>query len=93
MSDAVKDTVKRLVDEHKDNIINALNNVKKVVINGAKQLVIEINGAIVKIISGGEVGTSDGASYAFHSEVHDIWVEIDDSAQTYNYMSISDSKC
>jgi len=90
MSAAVKDTVQRVVDEHKDKIINALNNVKKVVINGVKQVVIEVNGAIVKILTEGETGTSDGVSYSLDSEVRNIWVEIDDSVQSYNYMSISD---
>ena len=91
----------KIIEEYKPKLLVALANVKKVAIKVGneflKQIVIEINGAVVKIlvdgISGGEVGTSDGASYAFDSEVHDIWVEIDDSVQTYNYMSISDSKC
>ena len=67
-----------------------MNNVKKVVINETKNVIVEINNGIVKIITDGQTATSDGNLYAFDDVHHDIYVVLDDSAISYS--GLGDSK-
>ena len=67
-----------------------MNNVKKVVIDGAELVIVEVNNGIVKIITDGQTATSDGNLYAFDDVHHDIYVVLDDPAISYS--GLSDSK-
>lgn len=49
---SIKDTTMKIIEENKPKVIDALQNVKRIVVDAAKQIVIEINGAIVKVIVG-----------------------------------------
>lgn len=52
LGSAVKDATMKVIEENKPKVIDALQNVKRIVIDAAKQIVIEVNGAIVKVIVG-----------------------------------------
>ena len=59
LSGKVKDTTNKFIEENKPKIISALENSNKVIIYAAKkvimELLVEIKGSVVKIISGGKV--------------------------------------
>jgi len=83
-----KDTITKVIEEHKPKVIDALNNVKKVVIEGAVKIVVELANGVVKILSQGETSTSDGATYGYTH--HNVYVVIDSSSpSTY---SLTDCK-
>jgi len=82
LGDNIQDSVTDVLIQYRPKLIDALNHVKKVVIDAAKQIVIEVNNGIVKIITDGQIATSDDSLYA--DVDHDIYYIIDDSA-SYGY--------
>jgi len=78
-----------VLEQYKPKIVNALNNVKKVVIQGAEQIVIEICGNIVKIITGGDSATSNNGACPIGMKVEEIYVVLDDPSSFSTY-SIGD---
>ena len=52
MGTSIKDATMKVIEDNKTKVIDALQNVKKIVVDAAKQIVIEVNGAIVKVIVG-----------------------------------------
>ena len=56
-----------------------MNNVKKVVIDAAKQIVVEIKNGVVIILTEGQTATSDGNLYAFDDTHYEAYVVIDES--------------
>ena len=55
----MKDKVKEAIEKYKPKIIDGLNNVKVVVIDAGKKVVIQIRNEIVTIITGAEVAETD----------------------------------
>ena len=58
----MKDKVKEAIEKYKPKIIDGLNNVKVVVIDAGKKVVIQIRNEIVTIITGAEVAETDLAN-------------------------------
>jgi len=86
----VRQSTLKVLEEFKPKIVNALNNVKKLVIQGAEQIVIEICGNIVKIIAGGDSATSSNIACPIGMKVEEIYVVLDDpsSVSTYSFSDI-----
>lgn len=59
LGDKITDATKKAIEEYKPKIKDALTKVKKVVIDGARKIIIEVHGGIVKILTDGVTGTSD----------------------------------
>ena len=77
--DSVKATTQKIIEQYKLQILAALENVQKVVIKGAKDLIIEVVNGIVKIITDGLSATSDGKDHPEFALVSfSIYEEIDD---------------
>ncbi|XP_065640835.1 uncharacterized protein LOC136073254 [Hydra vulgaris] len=55
---AIKDGTMKVIEQSKPQVID-LQNLKRIVIDAAKNIVIEVNGAIVKVIVGQLTGLSD----------------------------------
>ncbi|XP_066913764.1 uncharacterized protein [Clytia hemisphaerica] len=79
--DSVKATTQKIIELYKPQILAALENVQKVVIKGAKDLIIEVVNGIVKIITDGVSSTSDGKDHPEFAIVSfSIFEEIDGSS-------------
>jgi len=83
----VKVAAQKVIDEFKPQIIDGLQHLKKVVVKGAKTLVIEVRDAIVKVISGGQVATSDGSYLISNCDVYGV---IDGSSEPNHLHSIAE---
>jgi len=74
----MKDKVKEAIEKYKPKIIDGLNNVKVVVIDAGKKVVIQIRNEIVTIITGAEVAETD-LSNAYG--IKDVWNKVKDAAK------------
>ena len=54
LGDDVKDVATKLVNKYKPKIMESLEKVKKMALQGAKSLLLELQGDIVKILTGDE---------------------------------------
>ena len=54
LGDDVKDVATKLVNKYKPKIMESLEKVKKMALDGAKSLLLELQGDIVKILKGDE---------------------------------------
>jgi len=68
----VRASAQKVIDEFMPQIIAGLKSLRKVVVKGAKKLVIEIRNAIVRIIGGGQVVTSDGSYLISNCDVYGV---------------------
>jgi len=57
-----------------------LKNVQKVVIDGAKKIIIELSNGVIKIITEGQTATSEDNSYSFDDTHHTSYVVIDNAS-------------
>jgi len=57
-----------------------LKNVQKVVIDGAKKIIIELSNGVIKIITEGQTATSEDNSYSFDDTHHTAYVVIDNAS-------------
>ena len=73
LADTVRQSTQKVIEQYKPQILAALDNVKKVVIKGAKNLLIEVVNGIVKIIADGDSATSDGKVHAEFSNAFSIY--------------------
>ena len=75
---SVKAATQKIIEQYKPQILAALENVQKVVIKGAKDLIIEVVNGIVKIITDSVSATSDGKDHPEFALVSfSIYEEID----------------
>jgi len=74
----MKDKVKEAIEKYKPKIIDGLNNVKVVVIDAGKKVVIQIRNEIVTIITGADVAETD-LSNAYG--IKDVWNKVKDAAK------------
>ena len=54
LGDDVKDVATKLVNKYKPKIMESLEKVKKMVLDGAESLLLELKGDFVKILTGDE---------------------------------------
>ena len=64
-----------------------MNNFKKVVVKGAREVIVEVVDGIVKIIVGDDSATSDGQAHPEFSAAFSIYVEIDESVNQINFIT------
>merc|ERR1712015_297809 len=75
----IKQQVEDAIKENKPKIIDGLNNIKEVVIEGGKKIVIQVRDEIVRIIVGAETAESDVATYG----IKDWWKKVKDAANKF----------
>ena len=68
-----KEDVVSVIKEYKPKIVEALKTVGKVIIQAGKDWVIEVKDGIVKIIGGGEEGTSSGETFEGGSQIYIVY--------------------
>ena len=79
LGQAVKDITLKVLKEFQPKIMGALDNFKKIIVDGVTNVVIEVCGSFVKIVSEGQVATSDGSYCPSRIQASEIYVEIMDS--------------
>merc|ERR1712015_134016 len=75
----IKQQVEDAIKENKPKIIDGLNNIKEVVIDAGKKVVIQVRDEIVRIIVGAETAESDVATYG----IKDWWAKVKDAANKF----------
>merc|ERR1711881_765151 len=67
-----KEQVQALIEKYKPEIIEGLNNVKQVILDSGKKIVITIRDEIVNIITGAEVAESEENAYGIKDDLKDM---------------------